>query len=152
MIQAVYDPVAVARNWRNINKVDISGVEATGSVSLTSKLLLSGNYTYLYTEQANGAELENRPRHKVNASLTWQALDNLSTTVSTIYTGPQLEGTSKVPGYTLLNWGLNADVTDALTLGAGVKNITNVILTEKSSSFQSVEVGRNYYVSANYRF
>ncbi|MDQ2101193.1 TonB-dependent receptor plug domain-containing protein [Azospirillum isscasi] len=152
MIQAVYDPVAVARNWRNINNVDISGVEVTGSVSLTPKLLLSGNYAYLYTEQTSGAELENRPRHKINASLTWQALDNLSTTVSTTYTGPQLEGVSKMPGYTLLNWGLSADVTDALTVGTGVKNITNVILSEKNTGFQSVEVGRNYYVSANYRF
>ncbi|AIB15293.1 hypothetical protein ABAZ39_25705 (plasmid) [Azospirillum argentinense] len=152
MIQAVYDPVAVARNWSNINNVDISGVEVTGSVSLTPKLLLSGNYTYLYTEQSNGAELDYRPRHKVNASLTWQALDNISTSVSTSYTGPQLQGTSKMPGYTLLNWGVSADVTEALTVGAGVKNITDVILSEKNVNFTSVEVGRNYYVSANYRF
>ncbi|MBB3264927.1 outer membrane receptor for ferrienterochelin and colicins [Azospirillum sp. OGB3] len=152
MIQAVYDPVAVARNWSNINNVDISGVEVTGSVSLTPKLLLSGNYTYLYTEQSNGAELDYRPRHKVNASLTWQALDNFSTSVSTSYTGPQLQGTSKMPGYTLLNWGVSADVTEALTVGAGVKNITDVILSEKNVNFTSVEVGRNYYVSANYRF
>ncbi|WP_247895393.1 TonB-dependent receptor domain-containing protein [Azospirillum brasilense] len=152
MIQAVYDPVAVARNWSNINNVDISGVEVTGSVSLTPKLLLSGNYTYLYTEQSNGAELDYRPRHKVNASLTWQALDNISTSVSTSYTGPQLQGTSKMPGYTLLNWGVSADVTEALTIGAGVKNITDVILSEKNVNFTSVEVGRNYYVSANYRF
>ncbi|TWA72701.1 outer membrane receptor for ferrienterochelin and colicins [Azospirillum brasilense] len=152
MIQAVYDPVAVARNWSNINNVDISGVEVTGSVSLTPKLLLSGNYTYLYTEQSNGAELDYRPRHKVNASLTWQALDTISTSVSTSYTGPQLQGTSKMPGYTLLNWGVSADVTEALTVGAGVKNITDVILSEKNVNFTSVEVGRNYYVSANYRF
>ncbi|TWA56409.1 outer membrane receptor for ferrienterochelin and colicins [Azospirillum baldaniorum] len=152
MIQAVYDPVAVARNWSNINNVDISGVEVTGSVSLTPKLLLSGNYTYLYTEQSNGAELDYRPRHKINASLTWQALDNISTSVSTSYTGPQLQGTSKMPGYTLLNWGVSADVTEALTVGAGVKNITDVILSEKNVNFTSVEVGRNYYVSANYRF
>ncbi|QCN98445.1 TonB-dependent receptor (plasmid) [Azospirillum argentinense] len=152
MIQAVYDPVAVARNWSNINNVDISGVEVTGSVSLTPKLLLSGNYTYLYTEQSNGAELDYRPRHKVNASLTWQALDTVSTSVSTSYTGPQLQGTSKMPGYTLLNWGVSADVTEALTVGAGVKNITDVILSEKNVNFTSVEVGRNYYVSANYRF
>ncbi|CAO3454402.1 hypothetical protein [Azospirillum argentinense] len=152
MIQAVYDPVAVARNWSNINNVDISGVEVNGSVSLTPKLLLSGNYTYLYTEQSNGAELDYRPRHKVNASLTWQALDNFSTSVSTSYTGRQLQGTSKMPGYTLLNWGVSADVTDALTVGAGVKNITDVILSEKNVNFTSVEVGRNYYVSANYRF
>ncbi|WP_282184590.1 TonB-dependent receptor plug domain-containing protein [Azospirillum brasilense] len=152
MIQAVYDPVAVARNWSNINNVDISGVEVNGSVSLTPKLLLSGNYTYLYTEQSNGAELDYRPRHKVNASLTWQALDNISTSVSTSYTGRQLQGTSKMPGYTLLNWGVSADVTDALTVGAGVKNITDVILSEKNVNFTSVEVGRNYYVSANYRF
>ncbi|CAO3379118.1 TonB-dependent receptor plug domain-containing protein [Azospirillum argentinense] len=152
MIQAVYDPVAVARNWSNINNVDISGVEVTGSVSLTPKLLLSGNYTYLYTEQSNGAELDYRPRHKVNASLTWQALDNVSTSVSTSYTGRQLQGTSKMPGYTLLNWGVSADVTEALTVGAGVKNITDVILSEKNVNFTSVEVGRNYYVSANYRF
>lgn len=152
MIQAVYDPVAVARNWSNINNVDISGVEVTGSVSLTPKLLLSGNYTYLYTEQSNGAELDYRPRHKINASLTWQALDTVSTSVSTSYTGPQLQGTSKMPGYTLLNWGVSADVTEALTVGAGVKNITDVILSEKNVNFTSVEVGRNYYVSANYRF
>ncbi|WP_247888198.1 TonB-dependent receptor domain-containing protein [Azospirillum brasilense] len=153
MIQAVYNAgPPPSRNWSNINNVDISGVEVTGSVSLTPKLLLSGNYTYLYTEQSNGAELDYRPRHKINASLTWQALDNFSTSVSTSYTGPQLQGTSKMPGYTLLNWGVSADVTEALTVGAGVKNITDVILSEKNVNFTSVEVGRNYYVSANYRF
>ncbi|PWC38153.1 TonB-dependent receptor [Azospirillum sp. TSO22-1] len=152
MIQPVYDPVAVSRNWRNINRVDISGVEMTGSVNLTSRVLATGNYAFLYTENSTGAELENRPRHKLNAALTWLALDTLSTTVSASYTGPQFEGTAKMPGYTLLNWGLSADVTDSFRVGAGVRNITNVVLSEKNTGFQTVEVGRNYYVSANYRF
>ncbi|WP_245636888.1 TonB-dependent receptor plug domain-containing protein [Azospirillum thiophilum] len=152
MIQPVYDPVTVARNWSNISSVDISGIEVTGSVTITRDLTASGNYAYLYTKNNSGAELENRPRHKLNADLTWQALDYLGATVSATYTGPQLEGASKMPGYTLLNLGVNADVNDAIRVGAGVKNITNVILSEKNTGFQTVEMGRSFYVSANYRF
>ncbi|WP_246337604.1 TonB-dependent receptor domain-containing protein [Azospirillum oleiclasticum] len=152
MIQAVYDPVTVSREWQNINKVDISGVEVTGSVNITDTVMATGNYAYLYTDNASGAELENRPRHKVNAALTWLATDIVSTTVSASYTGPQIEGAEKMPGYTMLNWGVSADITDSFRVGAGVRNITNVILSEKNTGFQTVEVGRNYYVSANYRF
>ncbi len=152
LIEAVYDPVTVTRNWRNISRADISGVELTGAVNITSSLWATGNYTYLYTKGLNGAELEDRPRHKVNAGLTWQALDNLSTTVSTTYTGPQYEGAAKMPGYTVLNWGLSADVTEAVRVGAGMKNITNVVLSDRNPGFQTVEMGRTVYVSANYRF
>ncbi|CAO3437800.1 Outer membrane vitamin B12 receptor BtuB [Azospirillum doebereinerae] len=155
MILAVYDPVAVQRNWSNVNKVDISGLELTGSVDIIPGLTVSGNYAYLHAKDANtGVTLENRPNHKVNAALSWQALDYLAVRGSARYTGPQLEGgtVNKVPGYTIFDVGVTGDVNDAIQLQAGVKNIGNVILGEKSARFQTHELGRNYYVSAQYRF
>jgi len=157
MIDPVYDPVLVQRNYININKVDITGLEVSGSLDLVSGLTFSGNYTYLQTKNvATGNTLENRPNHKAHGTLTWQALDYLSANVSAHYTGPQREGgvnvANKVPGYTVYNVGVTGDVNDAIQLQAGVKNITNVILGEKSTRFQTHELGRNYYVSANYRF
>lgn len=157
MIDPVYDPVLVQRNYTNINKVDLSGLEISGSLDIVSGLVFSGNYTYLHAKNVvTGGTLENRPNHKANGTLTWQALDYLSANVSAHYTGPQREGgvnvANKVPGYTVYNVGVTGDVNDAIQLQAGVKNITNVILGEKSTRFQTHELGRNYYVSANYRF
>lgn len=152
MITAVYDPVTVQRNWSNVNEVTIKGVELNGSVDITKDLYFSGNYAYLYTRNNANIELENRPRHKMNGSLTYRFTEIVSGTVSASYTGSQFEGTGKMPGYTLVNVGLTADVNDSITVQAGVKNLTNVLLNEKNTNFLTHELGRNYYVSALYRF
>ncbi|SMH47203.1 TonB-dependent receptor domain-containing protein [Azospirillum agricola] len=157
MIDPTYDPVLVQRNYTNINKVDLSGLEIAGSFDIISGLTFNGNYAYLHAKnKITGGTLENRPAHKAHGTLTWQALDDLSVAASAHYTGPQFEGgtnvTNKVPGYTTFDLGVTGDVNDAIRLQAGVKNITNVILTEKTPRFQTHELGRNYYVSANYRF
>lgn len=153
MISAVYDPVLNQRNWSNINKVDISGFELSGSFDIVSGLYFTGNYTFLHAKNtATGVTLENRPNHKVNGTLTWQALDYLSANVSAQYTSPQKEGVRLVPSYTLLNVGVTGDINEAIQVQGGVKNLTNVILGEKSPYFQTHELGRNYYVSATYRF
>lgn len=152
MIVAVYDPVRVQRDWSNVNEVTLKGVELSGSVDITPALYFTGNYAYLFTRTNADVELDNRPRHKVNGSLTYRFTDDLSGTVSASYTGSQLEGVNRVPGYTLVNVGIAADINESFTVQAGVKNLTNVLLNEKNANFLTHELGRNYYVSALYRF
>lgn len=152
MIVATYDPATVSRAWENVDEVEIYGLELAGSVDITREVYASANYAYLYTEDGNGEQLDNRPYHKANASLTWQFLDELGTTVSASFTGSQLQSGSRVPGYATVDWGVTADVTDTMTLGAGVQNITNVILSEEDADFESHQLGRTVYVNAVYRF
>lgn len=67
-----------------------------------------------------------------------------------------------LPAYTLIDVGVNVDVTDELTIGLKAKNLTDKfaytsanfrgIVPSSSVRFNSVIPGRNFAVTANYRF
>lgn len=152
MIVAEYDPVANDRDWVNKNSVKLKGVEVSGSVDLLPVLTLGGNYAYLYTRDNTGSELDNRPRHSGNATLTWKFMEDYTATAAAHYTGRQWEGNTKLPAYKTFDIGATANLMDSLRIKAGVQNLTNVILTKKNEDFLQHELGRNYYLTATYSF
>ena len=141
------------KSWRNVNKATTQGLELTGELTLLETLSLSTNYTYSNAERENGSPLFNRPDHKANAKLTWQAMPRLSAFVATRYTGTQFETASlKLPHYQTVDLGTGFKLTDQIDLRLGITNLTDVRLQEKTQEFSSVEPGRSYYLSGSARF
>lgn len=156
MILAVYDPAGPSRQWSNIAAAETYGVELSGSADVTSDLSLSGNLTWMDTEYAEEAGsnvgLDNRPKVLANLGLDWQANERLLAFMKVNYTGEQVYSGNDLPGYTRVDVGANMDVTESLVMRAGIKNLTDVDLEDKSSGFNFNELGRNYYLSATYNF
>lgn len=168
--EITYDEVsgsATAAEWVNVAEATTKGLEASGSVDVASALRLSANYTRLITEADDGSgnksELTGRPQHQANMSALWQASEALAATLSVNYTaGMYAEAWVNNGGWTLLQGrmpsyfrtdaGLSAQVTPALTVRGGVKNLGNVRPDEMSALFTTYELGRSYYLSGTYNF
>lgn len=156
MIIAVYDPAGPSRRWSNIAKAETKGIEFELGVELTSSLSLDSNITLLDTEYINEAgaktELDSRPETLAHLALNWQVSDKFTTSLSANYTGEQQYESNDLPAYTRLDWSAAYDLTQSVVVRFGIKNLTDVDLTEESENFINQELGRNYYLSATYNF
>ncbi|HHQ4706459.1 TPA: TonB-dependent receptor domain-containing protein [Aeromonas veronii] len=148
------------RTWYNLDKATNKGLELTGKLDLTDDINLGANYTYLKAEDDKGLQIINRPKHKTNAKLTWQATERVNAFVGTTYTGTQFiehkvnnaTVRDKLPSYQTFDLGTGFKVTENFDLRLGINNLTDVRLQEKDTLFQNVEPGRSYYVSGSARF
>ncbi|WP_368225151.1 TonB-dependent receptor [Aeromonas sp. R1-1] len=148
------------RTWYNLEKATTKGLELTGKLDLTDNINLGANYTYLKAEGDQGQALPERPEHKANAKITWQATERVNAFVGTTYTGTQFAEQTvnkvvvlhKLPGYQTFDLGTGFKVTENFDLRLGINNLTDVRLQEKDTVFQNVEPGRSYYVSGSARF
>lgn len=148
------------RTWYNLKKATTKGLELTGKLDLTEDINLGANYTYLKAEGDQGQALPERPEHKANAKLTWQATERVNAFVSTTYTGTQFieygvnnrSVRDKLPSYQTFDLGTGFKVTENVDLRVGITNLTDVRLQEKDPLFRNVEPGRSYYISGSARF
>ena len=156
MIVAVYDSSVPSREWTNIAKAKTSGIELEGAIDLTSTVSLNGNLTIQkadYTDQTGATtKLENRPDQKAMLGVNWKAMENFTAGLSVNYIGNQYYEDEELPAYTRFDLTTATRVGKALTLRAGIKNVTDVNLKDKNDNFLSNELGRNYYVSMSYAF
>ena len=156
---------ANSAEWINVATAMTQGLELSASTSLTDDLLLKANYTYLDTEaeDSDGVKtvLTGRPEHQASVSFDYQATDTLSTYLTVNYlAGMQYSSWvsgvgdvyAELPSYYRTDIGLVADVTDSLTIRAGIKNVGDVRLDEEDTGYTTYELGRNYFVSAAYNF
>ncbi|MEL3918917.1 TonB-dependent receptor domain-containing protein [Aeromonas enteropelogenes] len=153
-------PNSKDRTWYNLDKATTKGLELTGRLDLFEDLSLNANYTYLKAEGEQGQPLPERPEHKANARLTWQATERVNAFVGTTYTGTQFAEQTvnkatvlhKLPSYQTFDLGTGFKVTNNFDLRVGITNLTDVRLQEKDALFQNVEPGRSYYISGSARF
>ncbi|WP_119460216.1 TonB-dependent receptor domain-containing protein [Rhodospirillaceae bacterium SYSU D60014] len=148
---------AERRTYENVDEARIRGVELGGGVDLPGQLRLDANYTYLDTEdRATGEELAERPRHGLNAALSWFPTDAFMARLRSEYVGRQIvdsgPATETLPDYAIWSIDLSHQLTDAVTLRGGIHNLTDERLAEKSSSFTYAEPGRLFWVGLNYSF
>ncbi len=142
--------------YDNISHARIDGFEASGRQELGAGFALTANYLYLYaTNRDTGAELEGRPRHSGNAGLEW-ASGPWQTRLAAEHIGRQYlattTGTERAPSYTLWHLTGSYRINDNLSLRAGLNNIGDVRLAEKSPLFGYAEQGRTVYVAMNATF
>jgi len=141
-------PNSKDRTWYNLEKATTKGLELTGKLDLTDDINLGANYTYLKAEGDQGQALPERPEHKANAKITWQATERVNAFVGVNNTTVR----DKLPSYQTFDLGTGFKVTENFDLRLGINNLTDVRLQEKDTVFQNVEPGRSYYVSGSARF
>lgn len=151
------ESVPTAAEWVNLDNVKIKGLEIAAQVDLLPILSVDANATYLDAKnKATDKRLDERPRLQANTNINLKPVDWLTLTVGASYMGDQTINEKKLPNYTLVNLGLSAKVDPAVTVRAGIRNLTDVDLEEKGKdaglSFNEKELGRNYYVGLTYSF
>lgn len=146
------------RTYQNVNEARIRGVELESGLDLPGNLRLDANYTFLDSEdRGTGLELTERPRHRANVALAWSPSGRFTARVRAQYIGQQMISPSSaaatdVPAYTLVSLDLRQSLTDSVVLTAGIQNLTNQRLAEKSSLFPYAEEGRLFWVGLNHSF
>lgn len=157
MISALYDAEANQRYWSNVDEVKTSGIEIDGTINITDRISVGGNYTQLDTENiASGDQLENRPEELANLRLNWDIIALFNASLSVNYTGKQTTYVwpeyVSLPSYSRIDIGFSSRFSDDFELRYGIKNATDVQTQDEDPNFNTYELGRNLYLSASYNF
>ncbi|MCI7353286.1 MAG: TonB-dependent receptor [[Actinobacillus] rossii] len=134
----------------------IRGVEFAYNGKITDLLTTYANYTYTQARDSQKMELVRRPKHLANAGIAYQITSELGTDINVSYVGKRFEkytyydanwnSTStrvKLPSYTLVNLGVNYQVTPNINIYA---NLNNVFDKKYEDTLYYGQDGRNVYV------
>lgn len=123
----------------NIDEAEMRGVELTLDYRLTETVTLNSSYTYTDSEQKTGEykgePLNKIPEHMANANLDWQANNRLNVWFQANYRGETSDYLGRrsmsdgTPGYTLMDAGLQYQLTDATRVTAGLYNLADKEIT-----------------------
>ena len=133
------------RTYQNVSKASLKGAEVSSKIALGKRLNLKTSYQYLDASDADGNALKHRPRHTLSSGITW---DNNSwkLNLGAEYVSGQIiehnRVSTDVPGYTLWNTSVQKVLNKNLVLSAGINNLTNVRLEDKSPAFLHEEYAR----------
>lgn len=144
------------RTYVNVAEARIRGLETGATLSLPLGFEFGGNYTYLDARDRElDARLAERPRHSLTSRLGWQN-GAWSAHTRAQRVGSQLRNVQgqalKKPHYTLWHAGAAFAWNEQVTLRAGVENLTNERLAERSALFDFEERGRFVYFGTNVSF
>ncbi len=119
--------------YNNIDgKSIIQGVEIEYIGEVYNDLLLSINYTYTDTKDANHEKLERRPQETVKVSINYYAIKDLHLGVNGEYIGERFQYTyntydisAQTGHYAVFNFVANYDINKNFTTYVKVDNILN---------------------------
>ncbi|MFZ8769844.1 TonB-dependent receptor [Vibrio harveyi] len=136
------------KSYQNVSKAVIQGVELTGSIQFTEQWAMSGNYTYLDTEdKSTGEELNERYKHSAFVRLNWYPTQDLNLFASARYRGERkIDSELTQDAYTAMDLGTVYHVSDALRIRAGITNLTDERVSKELENIGYVEAPRTYYV------
>ncbi|KDN29950.1 ligand-gated channel protein [Vibrio fortis] len=137
-----------AKTYHNVSEAIIQGVELAGGFQISEQWDVSGNYTYLDTEdKSTGEQLLERYKHSGLVKLNWSPTYDLTTFVSARYRGErQIETDLTQDAYTTLNIGTVYNVNGSVRIRAGITNLTDEAVTQELEYLGYVEEPRTYYV------
>ncbi|PNU04023.1 hypothetical protein A8V01_05260 [Novosphingobium guangzhouense] len=149
----------------NVDTAELKGVEWTFDWRVLNGLRYRHSYTYSQTEQTSGNNkgkpLNDIPEHMFNASLDWDATDNLKVWGQLNYRGKTSGRTTnssgsatndfRYPPYTFYNLGLVIKPKKDLRLNLGVYNLTNKQVTPEDG-FAYILDGRRFSASLSVDF
>lgn len=145
----------------NVDDAITQGIELVFRHKFSEQLSVSGSYTFTDSEQRSGvykgSPLNQLPRHLLQTSVKWQPSDQLSGWARVNYRGKESQPTTGpstssliAPSYTFIDFGAAYQLTDAVTLNAGVYNLFDKTISYEDYGY--VEDGRRYWVGAALRF
>jgi outer membrane receptor for ferrienterochelin and colicins len=140
-------PGGVLQRWTydNIEKARLKGAEISTKVQLREGLQLTSSYQYLDAKDGAGQRLERRPRHTLSAGILWEK-NSWKLNLNAEHLADQLiEKTrvvTEVPDYTVWNIGVRKSINKNIEFAAGIENLTDVRLEDKSAAFRHEEYPR----------
>lgn len=134
--------------YDNIDKATITGLETGFSWNVTADLAWNTNLTLLRTkDKTTDKELNDRPGVTVNSSVDWRIGNGWSSRGAVEYYGEQSSSAGDLPAYALWNASVGKRLGKHLSLRAGINNLTDVRLADKSPNFGYAELGRNLFAT-----
>lgn len=146
-------------NTKSINLDGVSqirGVELVYNGKITDALTSYANYTYTQARDSQKMELVRRPKHLANAGVAYQITSELGSDINVSYVGKRFEKYTyynasgnptstrvKLPSYTLVNLGVNYQVTPNINVYA---NLNNLFDKKYENTLYYGQDGRNVYV------
>jgi len=147
-----YDYVAIAQ-YQNVDEAELKGVEIAVSYAFDT-VNLNANYTYSDSEitSGNGAgePLNNYPKHQFNAGINANPIEDLKLWSKLKYKGKTLEDDNSVPAYTIVDLGLNYDISESLSVHSGIYNLFDKEITYEE--YSKILDGRRYSFGMNIKF
>ncbi|MBA1275350.1 TonB-dependent receptor domain-containing protein [Stutzerimonas azotifigens] len=145
------------RNYENVDKARIRGLELGGGLDLPADLRWDLNYTYLDAiDRSADRRLGDRARHLANTRLQWTPTAAFTAQVRGEYVGSQLTYSSNtansVPAYSLWHLELTQRITDSLSIRGGIENLTDEDFSDTSDNFTFAEPGRTYHLGVSLSF
>ena len=144
--------------YDNVDAARIQGLEAGMTWDMTRQIAWSNDLTLLHTrDKSTGKKLADRPSSSLTSRLEWKGQEGWSARLTGEFTGSQT-GTDGAPLPSYALWSasvgkqLALDANRKLVLRAGLENIGNVNMAEKSESFGYAERARRVFVTARVDF
>jgi outer membrane receptor for ferrienterochelin and colicins len=145
------------REYANVDKARIRGLELGGEIDLPWALHAGANYTYLDAiDRSADQRLAGRSRHLANTHLSWKPTAGFSAQVRNEYVGSQI-GYSRaeqyhLPAYSLWHLELSQQLTPQLSVRGGIENIGDVRLADEDNLFNYPEPGRTFHLGLSLSF
>lgn len=134
--------------YDNIDQATINGLETGFTWTILPNLSWNTNLTLLRTKnEATGKELEDRPGTTVATQFDWGIANGWSTRGALEYYGSQTSAGQALPAYSVINASIGKRFDKIFSLRAGINNLTDVRLADKSPNFGYAELGRNAFVT-----
>ncbi|RKF17611.1 TonB-dependent receptor [Altericroceibacterium spongiae] len=138
----------------NVERARTEGVEMTGKVKFLPSLSLRGNVTWMAKAKNldTGEDLITAPEWSAFSSLDWSPKEDVNLFLTGQYTGKQLGAADTITkGYWTFDLGSSIDVSESVTLRAGVRNLFDKMITG-DSDFSYYSPGRRYFIGVTSRF
>lgn len=137
---------ANANKTVNIDEVVIQGLELAGRWQIASSWALRANYTYIDSEQKSGAEkgrpLGNSAKHMANATLDWNATDQLNIFLTAEANSDRYRSWDTVnqrelfyKGYEVFHLGASFKASESVTFNARINNLFDQDFTTYDIAF-----------------
>ena len=144
--------------YDNVDAARIRGLEAGVTWDVLPQLAWSTDVTLLHTrDKSTGKKLADRPSTSLASRLEWHNAQGWNARLSAEFIGSQTAtGDAALPSYALWSASvgrqLQLDGGRQLVLRAGLENIGNVNLADKSANFGYAERARRLFASARVDF
>ena len=134
--------------YSNVDKARITGLELGANWNISRQWRWSNNATFMATKDlTTGTRLDYRPRVGFNSAIDWNGNAGWNARVDLNYVGSQVAAAAPMPAFSVWNASIGKKIDKTYTLRAGLENIGNVDLAEKSPNFKNAERGRTLFVS-----
>ncbi|MBQ9364478.1 MAG: TonB-dependent receptor [Schwartzia sp.] len=120
------NPTLRWREYQNINRVTIRGIEAEYNAEIAPSLNWHSSWTWLDAKnKTTGERLENQPRHLLKSGLTWKAKHGFTADLETEFYNGYLANPGGSKSFALWNLVLSQKLGEGFTLRVGAENIFN---------------------------